>query len=215
MPRRRCGGLRLPRSGRRGAVLPGAPPETEARQPPGGPREHPRATVEALAPQHEAALPLAGLRVRLAARSARRLPRQAAYRAHQAPRRLPPAASRAQGVPARAGAGRRAAAAGAPTGPRHLGRWARARARAHPLVPWGPGRCRPRAQSAARQAQPLHLGAVSPGPRPRHESTALSHGGQPSPRVCLQALLCPADARTPEEPEAGTLHVRDWTGGAG
>ena len=34
-------------------------------------------------------------------------------------------------------------------------------------------------------------------------------------RVCLQARLCPAEASTTAEPEAGPLHVRDCTGGAG
>jgi len=36
-----------------------------------------------------------------------------------------------------------------------------------------------------------------------------------SERVCLKALLCPAEASTPEEPEAGKPHARDCTGGRG
>ena len=52
-------------------------------------------------------------------------------------------------------------------------------------------------------------------PRPRQDRTALYHGGQTSTRVCLKALLCTADASTTEEPDAGKLHVRDCTGGAG
>jgi hypothetical protein len=33
--------------------------------------------------------------------------------------------------------------------------------------------------------------------------------------VCVRAPLCTADASTSEEPDAGKLHVRDCTGGAG
>jgi hypothetical protein len=33
--------------------------------------------------------------------------------------------------------------------------------------------------------------------------------------VCLTARLCTAEASTTEEPDAGKLHVRDGTGGAG
>jgi hypothetical protein len=39
--------------------------------------------------------------------------------------------------------------------------------------------------------------------------------GQTSKRVCLKALLCTADASTTEAPDAGQLHVRVCTGGAG
>jgi hypothetical protein len=37
----------------------------------------------------------------------------------------------------------------------------------------------------------------------------------PSQSVCLTARLCTADARIPEEPDAGKLHVRDGMRGAG
>src|SRR5262245_2336348 len=151
----------------------------------------------------------------LDARSAWRVPRQAAYRAQKAPSRLPTADRLAQGVPALAGTERVPAAECAPTGPRQLLRRARELSLAHPLFPLGHGLCIPMAQSAGRQAKQLHLGAVYPGPRPRQDSTALYHGGQTSTRVCLKALLCPADARTTEEPDAGKLHVRDCTGAAG
>jgi hypothetical protein len=90
----------------------------------------------------------------------------------------------------------------------------RGHARAPPLFALGHGLYGQVAPSAGRPAAPLHLGAVSPGPRPRQDSTLLEHSGQTSKRVCLQALLCTADARTTEEPEAGQLHVRGCTGGA-
>src|SRR5262245_15046469 len=184
-------------------------------QPPGGPRENPLATVESFSPQYGAALHLSGLRVHLEARSAWRVPRHATYRAQKAPSRLPTADRLDQGVPALAGAGLLSAAECAPTGPLQLLRRARELSLAHPLFPLGHGLCIQMAQSAGRQAQQLHLGAVYPGPRPRQDSTALYHGGQTSTRVCLKALLCTADASTTEEPDAGKLHVRDCTGGAG
>ena len=40
-------------------------------------------------------------------------------------------------------------------------------------------------------------------------------GGSTSESVCLKAGLCIAEASTTEEPDAGKLHVRDCTGGAG
>jgi len=59
------------------------------------------------------------------------------------------------------------------------------------------------------------VGAVSPRPRPRQESASSYDGGSTSERGCLQALLCTAEARTTEEPDAEKLHVRDCPGGAG
>jgi hypothetical protein len=41
------------------------------------------------------------------------------------------------------------------------------------------------------------------------------HRFRTSESVCLKAELCTADASTTEEPDAGQLHVRDCTGGAG
>ena len=79
----------------------------------------------------------------------------------------------------------------------------------------GPCECVHMAQSARREAAEVHLGAMHPGPRPGKESTAPHHGGQTTERICLRASLCTADASTTEEPEAGTLHVRVCTGGAG
>ena len=66
-----------------------------------------------------------------------------------------------------------------------------------------------------RQAEEFYLGAVHPGPRPSKDSTALHHRSQASKSVCLRATLCTADASTTEEPDAGKLHVRVCTGGAG
>src|SRR5882672_3553193 len=98
-------------------------------QPPGGPREPPRATGESFSPPHEAALHLAGLRVRLDASAAWHPPRHATSRAPKAPSRLPTVDSLEQGTPTRAGAGLLPAAECAPPGPRQLLRRARARAR--------------------------------------------------------------------------------------
>ena len=84
-----------------------------------------------------------------------------------------------------------------------------------PLFSLGHGLYVQVAQSAGRQAEQLHLGAVSPGPRPHQNSTARYHGGQTSKSVCLKALLGTADSSTTEEPDAGKLHVRVCTGGAG
>jgi hypothetical protein len=59
------------------------------------------------------------------------------------------------------------------------------------------------------------VGAVCLRPRPRQDSAASCHGGSTSESVCLKAWPCTADASTTEEPDAGKLHVRDCTGGAG
>jgi Acyl-CoA thioester hydrolase/BAAT N-terminal region len=71
------------------------------------------------------------------------------------------------------------------------------------------------APPAGRQAEQLHVGAVYPRPRPRPESASSSRGGSTSERICLKAWLCTAEASTTEEPDAGKLHVRVCTGGAG
>src|SRR5262249_37329949 len=155
---------------------------------------------------------LSGLRVCLATRSARRAPRHAAHRAPEAPSRLPTAGELDQGTPAPAGAGLLPAAAGAPTEPLRLLQRARGRSRAPPPIPLGDGLYVQVAQSAGRPAEPLPLGAVYPGPRPRQDSTALYHGGQTSTRIALKARLCTADARPTEEPDAGKRHVRVCTG---
>jgi hypothetical protein len=56
---------------------------------------------------------------------------------------------------------------------------------------------------------------MSPAPRPCQESTSPYAGHQPAQRGCVRRVLCTAEARTTEEPEAGKLHVRDCTGGPG
>src|SRR5262249_35855119 len=149
------------------------------------------------------------------ARSARRVPRHAAYRTQEALSRLPTADSLDQAPPAPVGAGILPAAACALTVPLQLLRRARKLPLAHPLLSLGPGLYVQVAQSAGRQAEQLHLGGVYPGPRPRQDSTALYHGGQTSTSVCLKARLCTADASTTAEPDAGKLHVLVCTGGAG
>jgi hypothetical protein len=184
-------------------------------QPPGGTGADPSATVPPCSPEPEAALHLSGMRVLLDARSARRATRHATHRAPEAPSRLPTAHGMDQATPAPAGAGMLPASECATTGPRHL-RWrARDLPLAQPLCQWGDGLYVQMAQSAGRQAEQLHLGAVYPSPRPRPDSASSYHGGSTSERVCLKALLCTAEASTTEEPDAGTLHVRDCTGGAG
>jgi hypothetical protein len=59
------------------------------------------------------------------------------------------------------------------------------------------------------------VGAVYPRPRPRQDSASSYYGSSTSESVCLKAWLCTAEASTTEEPDAGKLHVRDCTGGAG
>ena len=205
----------LPRSGGRGTVVSGAAPKAGDMPPAGRTGEDASATVQPCAPAHEAALPLSGRRGLREASSARRAPRHTAHRAHDAPRRLPTAHGMEHTTPAPAGAGLLAASACATPRPRQrLGR-ARARPLAPPRGPLGPGLSVHLAQPAGRPAAPGPLGAVCPGPRPRHERASAYDGRSTSERVCLQALLCTAEARTPEEPDAGKLHVRDGTGGAG
>jgi hypothetical protein len=58
----------------------GAPEEVSEVQPPGGAGEDASAPVQPFSPTHEAALHLAGIRVRLDARSARRATRPATHR---------------------------------------------------------------------------------------------------------------------------------------
>jgi hypothetical protein len=182
--------------------------------PPRGPRETPSGPVQPFAPEHEAARHLAGRRVFLEARAARRAPRYAAYRPHEAPRRLPTAHGMDQTTPASAGAGILPAAACAMTRPRQLLWRTRERPLAHPLFPWGDRRYVHMAQPAGRQAEELYVGAVYPCPRPRQESASADYRGSTSERVCLKAWLCTADARPTKEPEAGQRHVRVCTGGA-
>ena len=71
------------------------------------------------------------------------------------------------------------------------------------------------AQSTRREAAEFSLGAVHAGPRSHPESTAAYHGGQTTAGVGVRTLLCTAEARTTEAPDAGKRHVRDCTGGAG
>jgi len=71
------------------------------------------------------------------------------------------------------------------------------------------------AQSTRREAAEFDLGAVHAGPRANQESTAAYHGGQTTEGVRMRTRLCTADASPTEEPDAGKLHVRDCTGGAG
>src|SRR5262245_57319983 len=172
--------------------------------PPGGARANPSVPVQPLAPERAAARHLAGRRVLLDPRAARRASRQAAHRPSDAPRRLPMAHGMEHTTPASAGAGVLPAAGGAMTGSRQL-RWrARACSRAEPLLPWGDGLDVHMAQPAGRPAEPLHVGAVSPRPRPRHDSASSYDGSATAQRVCLKAWLCTADASTTEELDAGT-----------
>ena len=71
------------------------------------------------------------------------------------------------------------------------------------------------AQSSGRQAEEFYLGAVQPDSRPRKDSPPPYHRSQTSESGCLMASLCTAEASTTEEPDAGKLHVRVCTGGAG
>ena len=184
-------------------------------QPAGLPRANPPAAVQSFAPQHDATLHLAGMRVCLDARSARRATRQAAHRAHEAPSRLPTAHGMDHATPAPAGAGILPASECATARPLQLLWRARELPLAQPLFPLGDGLYVQMAQPAGRQAEELHVGAVYPRPRPRQDSASSYYGGSTSEGVCLKALLCTADASTTEEPDAGKLHVRDCTGGAG
>jgi hypothetical protein len=193
----------------------GGPPPAGARQPPGGPSAAPSAPVPPVAPTQEAALHLAGLRVLRDARAARRATRHATPCPHEAPSRLPTAHGMAQATPAPAGAGMLPASDRALTRPRPLRGRARQRSLAHPRLPGGDGWSGQRAQPAGRPAAPVSVGAVSPRPQPRQDSASSDHRGTTSARVCLQAWLCTAEASTTAEPEAGTRHVRDCTGGAG
>ena len=177
--------------------------------------EDPSATVQPFSSKQEAALHLSGIRVLLDARSARRAPRHATYRTQEAPRRLSTTHGMDQATPAPAGAGRLPAFACATTRPLQLLWRARERSLAQPLLPLGDGLYVEMAQPAGRQAEQLDVGAVHPSPQPRQDSTSSYYGSSTSERVCLKAGLCTAAARTTEEPDAGKLHVRDCTGGAG
>jgi hypothetical protein len=183
--------------------------------PPGGAGADPSAPVQPLSPAPEAARHLAGRCVLLEARAARRAPRQAPHRTAEAPRRLPTAHGMEAATPAPAGAGMLPASDRATARPRHLLGRARARPLAPLLLPWGAGLDVHMAPPAGRQAEACPVGALYARARPRQGRASSSAGGPTSERVCLKARRCPADARTTEEPEAGTRHVRDCTGGAG
>src|SRR5512145_1091859 len=107
--------------------------------PPSGTRENPSVPVQPFSPEQEAALHLAGMRVFLDTRSARRAPRHAAHRTQEAPRRLSTAHGMAQATPAPAGAGMLPASACATTRPRQLVWRARELSLTHPLLPLGDG----------------------------------------------------------------------------
>jgi len=130
----------------------GAAHKAGAIQSPGGTRENPSVPVQPFAPEHEAAFHLAGMRVVLDTRSARRAPRQAAHCTPEAPNRLPTAHGMDQATPAPAGAGVLPASACATTRPLQLLGRARERSLAQPLFPTGHGRYVQVAQPARRQA---------------------------------------------------------------
>src|SRR5215471_17810819 len=205
----------LPLAGGRGTVFSGAAQKAGEIPPSSGSRENPSVPVQPFSPEQEAALHLSGIRVFLDTRSARRVPRHATHRPQEAPSRLPTAHGMDQATPAPAGAGMLPASECALTRPLQLLWRARKRPLAEPLRPLGDGLCVQMAQPARRQAEQLHVGAVCPRPRPRQESASLYYRSSTSESVCLKAWLCTADASTTEEPDAGKLHVRDCTGGAG
>src|SRR5215831_11541882 len=207
-------GVCLPLAGGRGTVVSGAAQQAGHIPPPSGPGKDASAPVQPYSPKQEAALHLSGIRVLRDVRAVRCPPRHAAHCAPEAPRRLPPAHGMDQATPARAGAGVLPASECATPRPLQLLWRARECSLAQPLLPLGHGLYVHMAQPAGRQAEQLYVGAVHPRPRPRQESASLYHGGSTPESVCLQALLCTADARTTEEPEAGKLHVWVCTGGA-
>src|SRR5712692_7898224 len=120
-----------------------------------------------------------------------------------------------QTAPAPAGAGILPAVECAVTGPLQLLRGARELPGAETLFRLGHGMHVEVAQSAWGQAAEFDLGAVPPGPRPGKDSTPWHYRSQASQSVCLRAALCSTEASTTEEPDAGKLHVRVCTGGAG
>ena len=177
--------------------------------------EDPSATVQPFSSKQDAALPLSGMRVLLEASSARRAPRQAAHRTPEAPSGLSTTHGMDQATPAPAGAGRLPAFACATTRPLQLLWRARALSLAQPLLPWGAGLYVSMAQPVGRQAEQLDVGAVPPSPQRRQDSASAYDGSATSASVRLKAELCTAEASTTEEPDAGKLHVRVCTGGAG
>jgi hypothetical protein len=196
-------------------VLSGAAQQAGAIPPPGGARAAPPPAGQPVPPRQETARPLSGMRGCLAARSARRAARHAAHGAAEAPRGMPPEPGRAHAAPAPAGPGLLPAPDCSVPRPLDLLRRARPLRRAAPLFPLGHGRCVYMAPPARRPAEQRHLGAISPGARPRAESATLPHRSQAPESDGLRVTLCTAEARTTEEPEAGTLPVRVCTGGAG
>jgi hypothetical protein len=205
----------LPLTGGRGTVLSGVAQKAGKIPPSGSAGEDPSATVQPFSSKQEAALHLSGICVLLDARSARRAPRHAAHRTQAAPSRLSTTHGMDQATPAPAGAGILPAFEGATTRPRQLLWRARELSLAQPLLPLGDGLYVSMAQSAGRQAEQLYVGAVHPRPPPRQDSASSYYRSSTSESVCLKAGLCTADASTTEEPDAGKLHVRVCTGGAG
>ena len=179
------------------------------------PDKTPRLRCSRFHPSMRRRCTLLGVELVLEARPPRRAARHATHRAPEAPRGLPTDHGRDQTAPASAGTRGLPAMEYAAAGPLHLRRSAR-------QLSLPPSRFRARsplcvymAQSARGEAAALSLGAVHSGSGPERESTAAHHGGQTPESVCMMATLCTAEARTTEEPDAGKLHVRDCTGGAG
>jgi hypothetical protein len=184
-------------------------------QPPGRPRQDPPPALQSCPSQHAAALHVSGMRAVREARPSRRAARQATHRAQEAPRGVPTENGRAQTAPASAGTRVRPAMAYPGTGPRPLRRSARQLSLPAPLFRARSPLYVEMAPSARWEAAEFSLGAVHAGAGPERESTATPHGGQATERVGMMVTLCTADASPTEEPDAGTLHVRDCTGGAG
>jgi hypothetical protein len=215
MPLRRRLGLGLPLSGRRRAVLSGAAAAVGEMHPPGRAREDSPAALQPFSPQQEAALHVAGIRICLDARSARRAARQAAYGTPEAPGGLSADQGRDQAAPAPARPGVLPTSERTATGALQLLRREGQLWLAVSLLQLGHGLCMHMAQPTRWQAAAFSLGAVFSGSRPGKDSTSPHYGSQTPPGVRVTTTLCTAEARPTEEPDAGTLHVRVCTGGAG
>jgi hypothetical protein len=196
-------------------VLAGGTCQVEAMQSPGRPRHPSPPALQSFPSQQAAALYVSGRRAVREARPPRRAARHATHCAQEAPRGLPTENGREQTAPASAGTRVLPAREDSAAGPRQRRRSAR-------QLSLPPSLLRARstlgvymAPSARGEAAALSLGAVHSGSGPERESTAAHHGGQTPERVCMMATLGTAEARTTEAPDAGTLHVRDCTGGAG
>ena len=70
------------------------------------------------------------------------------------------------------------------------------------------------AQQERREAAEFHVGIVQSDSKPSKDSSPPYYGNQTSEGVCLITRSF-AEASTTEEPDAGKLHVRVCTGGAG